>query len=202
LDTRELERIRFVAGRFGSLQGLRGAVVGGAYVAAFAATVLIGGWPPNEDIVWIALGSAVIVMVVVMLRLDRLYVSRFGRARGTGRMSWGHVLVGALMLAMAADRSLTPPGTPSTFFLTCGVVSVAVAIRDFPYRADHLIDALACVVAAVVFGRLNAAHGFTTAFATGLAILGAAMVVSGLFDHRILSTTLRAGEDVNHADAV
>ena len=194
----DLQRIAFVTRRFADLQGLR--------AVSYGAVLLVGAWinsllpldtSPMFGVVMVAslFGSA------ARLPLDRYY----GRTFGTLAVRPGTVQAGILPIeldlvvtALTFDVILL-----QIFDLRIGLGGVLLigfclrtVIRDWPLRMHHAIGAASGMAAVIVLALAppKRAEKFTLLlepavgefFAVSCALIGLALVVTGLLDHRVL----------------
>ena len=185
MDPQRLERIRLLSSRFHELQGLRVALAGIAIILAVGSYVMAAPVPTNNGAM-IALGASFLVMVPGMWWLNRYYAETFGRqVWKPGRFTWlflpAYFVVASLLNTFIPS---IPAGAPTA--ATVVVVSMWVAIRDWPWRAYYLAAPLAVAMAfpftasggGVIDPQLTLAVLFLT--------IGAAFVPIGLLDHMLL----------------
>jgi hypothetical protein len=185
MDPQRLERIRLLSSRFHELQGLRVALAGIAIILAVGSYVMAAPVPTNNGAM-IALGASFLVMVPGMWWLNRYYAETFGRqVWNPGRFTWlflpVYFVVASLLNTFIPS---IPAGAPTA--ATVVVVSMWVAIRDWPWRAYYLAAPLAVAMAfpftasggGVIDPQLTLAVLFLT--------IGAAFVPIGLLDHMLL----------------
>ena len=202
MDQQRLERIRLLSSRFHELQGLRVALAGIAIVIAVGVYVIAAPVPTNNGAL-IALGGAFVLLLPGIWWLNRYYAATFGRqVWRPGRFTWLFLPVYFVIASWlnAAIPSI-PAGGPTV--ATVVIVSVWVAIRDWPWRAYYLI---APVAVATAFSVTASGGGVIDASLT-LAVLflsvGTAFVPIGMLDHMLLVRLMkeaRASESVAAAN--
>ena len=185
MDQQRLERIRLLSSRFHELQGLRVALAGTAIIIAVGGYLIAAPVPTNNGAM-IALAVSFVLMLPGMWGLNRYYATTFGRqVWRPGRFTrW--FLPAYFLVAWLLNASIPsiPAGAPTV--ATVVVVSVWVAIRDWPWRVYYLAAPLAVAVAfsftASGGGVLNPHLTLAVIFLT----MGAAFVPIGMLDHMLL----------------
>jgi hypothetical protein len=176
MNKERLDRIRLLSARFHELQGLRLAFAG------VCLTVGMGGYltatpNPTDSGALIAVAASFLPVIAAMPWLNRYYATTFGRQ--TRRRTRYAALFLILYFVIAGSLHVSilsiPAGAPT--LATVVLVSLFVAIRDWPWRAYYVGAA-----AAVVIGFAVSASGVATVFL----LLGASFIPIGLFDHLLL----------------
>lgn len=187
MDHKRLERIRLLSARFHELQGLRAALAGAAIAVTTGAYLLVTPAPTNNGAM-VALVIAFLPVLPGVRWLNRYYADTFGRqvfdpkpyVRPSLFLLW-YAAIGTLL---NASIPAIPAGTPTA--ATVAIVSVWVALRDWPWRAYYL---LAPAAVALAFTATASGGGFLapgqTLVVSFLAI-GLSMVAIGLLDHWLL----------------
>jgi hypothetical protein len=190
MDQLQLARIRLLSARFSELQGLRVTLAGSSITVAVGGYLAAAPTPTNNGALVAFLLSWVPVFAL-MPYVSRYYQTRFGRQRWTAsRKMW--LFFGAyVVLAFALNAAIPeiPAGTPT--LATVALVSIAVAIRDWPWRAYYL-----GVTAAMASGFALTASGAGLlpahlTLVTLLLVLGVSMVSVGILDHLLLVRLMR-----------
>jgi hypothetical protein len=182
----QLARVRFLSSRFAELQGLRVALAGAALAFVFG-SYLMSGHPTHMGGM-IALAASFLLMVPGQWWASRYYATTVGRQVASRRSWWPKFAFVSAYLLVATFLNWQfpeiPAGAPTAG--TVVLMSLFVAIRDWPWRAHYAV--VAAVVATAfsmnVIGVDVIDRGMTltmTFFVTGLAFIPA-----GLLDHRLL----------------
>lgn len=185
MEHQQLERIRLLSSRFHELQGLRVALFGAAITVVVGAYLLAAPMATNNGAMVAVLGSAGLIAPGIWW-LNRYYASTFGRqVWKPGRFS-RLFLPAYIVMAWTLNAWIPsiPAGGPTV--ATVAVVSLWVAIRDWPWRAYY---AGAAVAVAIAFTS-TASGGGTLSPDLTLGVLfltvGASFVPIGLLDHLLL----------------
>ena len=210
----DVDRIRLVTHYYEDIQGFRRCFLGasllaGAWTAQQVPTTGFGFFVPFL----VGLGLA----VPANLWCDRYYKSRFGRVlqhrddavqRGTRR----GIVIGILFfIATQLDSRGAGHGLPSALFAVRAANVAWLLIRDWPHRKYLVLDVCAAVGASAMYIDAQAVRSVEEwlrnyRYWAGLGLLGASALVTGVFDHRLLATTLRnrrtALTDAEHVDAI
>jgi hypothetical protein len=185
MDQPQLDRIRLLSSRFHELQGLRVVVAGVAILVAVGGYLLAAPAPTNNGAM-IALAASFLLMAPGVWWLNRYYAETFGRqvwkpGKGSKWFLPAYLVIGWVLNATIPS---IPAGGPTV--ATVVVVSVWVAMRDWPWRAYYLI---APAAVAIAFSLTASGGGVINPHFT-LALLflttGAAFVPIGLLDHMLL----------------
>lgn len=192
MDQRQLERIRLLSARFHELQGLRVACSGASMaivVGGYLGSSLIGAPQPTNNGAIVAMLASFVPFIAVLRRLNRYYADNFGRLVWTPpRHTPLLMLLMSLYLIVGfylnAKFPEIPAGTPT--LATVALASIAVAIRDWPWRSYYL-----GVTAALAIGfEVSASGGGTLppnlTVGTLFVLLGLSMVPVGVLDHLLL----------------
>ena len=187
MDRKQLERIQLLSARFHELQGLRAALAGAAIAVGVGGYLLATAEPTNNG----ALGALVVSFVPVVPGvwwLNRYYAATFGRQVFTPkpfvRPALFLLAYTAVGMVLNATIPAIPAGAPTVAVVA--LVSVWVALRDWPWRAYYLLVpaalALAFTVTASGGGALDPGLTLSVLFVT----LGVSMAAVGLLDHLLL----------------
>lgn len=200
MDQQRLERIRLLSSRFHELQGLRVALAGIAIIIAVGGYLIAAPVPTNNGAM-IALAASFVLMGPSMWWLNRYYAATFGRqVWKPGRFTWlflpAYFVVASLLNASIPS---IPAGAPTA--ATVVVVSVWVAIRDWPWRAYYLAAPLAVAMAftftASGGGVMNPHLTLAVIFLT----IGASFVPIGMLDHMLLVKLMKEARAPESATA-
>jgi hypothetical protein len=187
----DVRRIAFVSERFLELQGLIPAAFGGALLLAAVMQQALGGDRP---------GGATQMMMFAILAgsmpatvfLQRSYKRAFGDVVATGRQKFVAALQTMLVQVGATIDMLRAfdghPTGPSFAALALVAYSIAIVVRDWPWRSHHIIAAGAGLAGAYATASLG-----VPAYLLAFTLIGFALVVTGLFDHHLLASVLRPG---------
>ena len=185
MDQQRLERIRLLSSRFHELQGLRVALAGTAIIIAVGGYLIAAPVPTNNGAM-IALAASFVLMGPGVWWVSRYYAATFGRqVWKPGRFTWlflpAYFVVASLLNAWIPS---IPAGGPTA--ATVVILSVWVAIRDWPWRAYYLAAPVAVAMAftftASGGGAINPDLTLSVMFLT----LGASLVPIGVLDHMLL----------------
>lgn len=199
------EQTRFVTERYWELQGLRSVLVGGAYVAVFGLTFVVAGPAPSDIAMVLALAAAFAIILPGMLWLDRYYANTFGTIEPSKATRRKAILVvpGTLFLTMFVERALDLRQM-TLFFAACAVFELWIVFRDWPQRPYHLLGSVAAMFAVAL--QLTGPVDRTGLPIAAFFVVGAAIVVTGMLDHKLLAATLHGARPCNppgaHADTV
>ncbi len=182
----DLARIRFVAGSFYYLQGLR-LVPLGLWTIAFAA-----GWFGRQGDCTVSLPT--LILVIVLYKLIGVYYDRhFGRVERSAadrRLDW-------ISLAIAVDAIWLATWVDSTGKLPISLLGLALAgfllsvhLRSpGGYRLYYAI--LAALLALLSLAPLALRQAPKDISPLLLAALGGAYIVGGVLDHLVLARSLK-----------
>ena len=200
MESVDLRRIAFVTRRFGDLQGIRTVVYGAALLVGISIHSLFPRDYP-DPLLSIALFAS-LLGGAARVTLDRYYGRTFGNLAaqrtwrnpqpGTQFALVPNVVLSGLMLDILLAASLDVRiGLGGVALLA---VSLRVVLQDWPHRPHYVIGAVAGVGAVIVVTlappratsglSLDPATGQYFALACGL--IGLALAVIGLLDHRQL----------------
>ena len=205
MDPRELLRIAFVTRRFADLQGLR--------TIAYGAALLVGvsiqaGFPRDASSPMLGLVMfASLFGGAARITLDRYYRRTFGAlaATVTTYALLPDLVVSGLMLdAMLVMGDIRIGIGGIVLFGLC----LRILIRDWPHRPHYAIGVAAGVGAVISF---TLAPPRTTSnfmldpavaqyFAVGCGLVGVALVLMGLLDHRLLVHAMWRQRSADAAD--
>ena len=200
MDQQRLEHIRLLSSRFHELQGLRIVLAGIAIVIAVGGYLIVAPVPTNNGAM-IALAASFALMGPGVWWLNRYYAATFGRqVWKSGRFTWlflpAYLVVASLLHASVPS---IPAGAPTA--ATVVILSVWVAIRDWPWRAYYLA---APVAVATAFAFTASGGGGVNPHLT-LAILfvtiGISFVPIGVLDHMLLVKLMNEARQPESATA-
>ena len=185
MDRQRLERIRLASSRFHELQGLRVVLAGIAIIIAVGGYLIVAPVPTNNGAM-ITLAASFVLMAPGIWWLNRYYAATFGRqVWKPGRFTWlflpAYFVVASVL--NAAIPSI-PAGAPTA--ATVVVVSVWVAIRDWPWRAYYLAAPVAVAMAFTVTASGGGVIDPHLTLAVMFLTIGAAFVPIGMLDHMLL----------------
>jgi hypothetical protein len=192
-----LARIRLVTERFNELQGLRAALIGSAFAFAMMGCLIATGWRDNGIALFVALGLALVLIMLGEPWLDGYYAATFGRvAAPSAPEKW---LVPAGVVVIVALTVFGPHH--GGIFLFLGTRSLWIAIRDWPLSQHHFFSAAAAAIAAATQLTDVARQAPDSAFAAGFLLVGVVTTMTGFADHRLLAESVdrRARERGNTA---
>lgn len=197
LDAR---RIRYVAGNYRQLQGLRNVALGAACAAGGLTYILVPTAPAAMTVaLWVGLGLSWLA--------GRYYERTFGQVRASDS-HWVSGLYAARIALRAAAVVLVIiaviAGVP--LYVILGLLGLAFAV-GYPFYLQHQGGlalrpywGVACVIIAAwsillllplpALTSLHRAKSSDTLFAVWVLLLGLAATVGGLLDHRLLLRTL------------
>jgi hypothetical protein len=205
----ELDRIRFVAQRFRSLQGLRHLVVIPAVLAAFwmQPYLKLLRYAGPEGAILGLLGTLTPFLIVVAVRplLDRYYSRRFGTVDTDLENEWPALLPDAVLLALGflLDMTWLKTHSPSAILIAGTLVSLHVTIRDWPWRRYYLVPAVVCAIGVWLTATVPEMRDATVpgALKTPMTILLLPLLLTAVMDHRLLTRSLPHNPDAPLARA-
>ena len=184
-----LETVRFVTERYEQLQGLRIVSIGLSFAACFGTYVLAGG-PGGDWGLIAAIAAAFVAVAGGMILCDRYYRARFGRVMrspaGEGNL-WVPITV-SVGTTIGGKLLHTSPATIAVAINAAW--ALWIGIRDWPFRAHHLLGAAGCGATVAALLSLPRPHRDMDA-AIGFALLGVVYVLIGFLDHRLLTSVMR-----------
>ena len=214
-----IERIRYVAGNYDNLQGLRYVPLGiWAFLAAFwDSGYEVPGWMPASDIGYIVLGSlplALLLWVTVgLFYYDREFGSVLGYAsaakKDRARPRTERVASNVFgLLCVSVFTVVSPPVWLFGPMLSWPLFVFWRSQRRFGYHHYAVLSALV-LLSGVLLGVLSTlgvvSVGVVVAgtwSAVNIVMVGAVLVVGGVFDHLLLSRTMRSVPEENRDQAV
>jgi hypothetical protein len=183
----QLERIRLLSARFHELQGLRVALAGAAITLGVGAYLFAAPEPTNNG----ALAALVVSFIPVLpgVRwLNRYYAATFGRQVFNPKplLRPALFLLGYAMIGTVLNATIpaVPAGAPT--IAVVAIVSLWVALRDWPWRAYYLIVPAALALAFFATPSGGGALASDLRLVAIFLALGLAMVAIGLLDHLLL----------------
>ena len=219
MDEAELARIRFVTSRYRDLQGLRQVAIVPLCLMLFWLQPylrLLRYQGPVEAIAGLILSVLPCLLIAaVHPLLDRYYARRFGSVAASEFWQWDTVGPAVLLIGgVLADAFVVGHRGPSATVVALGMLSLHTVVRDWPWRAHHLLVTFACV-AGTWMGMVlpippgDVAAGELTAFLRiTLTSVLFAYGAAGYLDHRLLVRTMpvhpeaSAELDADHADPI
>jgi hypothetical protein len=178
-----LRRVHLVTTRYRELQGLRLACYASTVAATCAAYLMAG-----LESAWTVFVAGGVIGAVIFFLRRRLnaYYATFGRVTIVDVPWQALVVTGAQGLAIFIDRS------PFLVVLSAlSVVSLIVAIRDWPLRRYYLFGVAGCSMAALLQLTPEALSAPHVVIPGSLAIASLAFIPIGLLDHQLLATTMK-----------
>ena len=180
MDPHRFERIRLVSSRFRELQGLRVALAG-ASIAVVLGSYLIATPQPTQFGATVALSASFALMLPGVLWLDRYYATTFGRQVKNPRERWPTLAF--LLMFWTLSAWLVPLLAAAVMV---GVMSLWVAVRDWPWRGYYLAATAAVATSFIAALSSAGAEQPGVALAMTYFLFGLAFVPIGLLDHRLL----------------
>lgn len=182
---RDVRKLRFVVEHYPQLQGLRQAVGGLSFVACFGSFALAGS-PGGTLGLLITVAGMFAISISGDRLVSRYYQSHFGRVvppspRPTS--FWWPVLIGA---GSAIVANVFRIGQTAAICAILGALSLWIVRRDWPFRAHYLIGT--CAAFAAFEYAISHGGSDNQTIAIAFVILGAAWIVVGLLDHRLLTS--------------
>jgi hypothetical protein len=204
----ELDRIRFVAQRFRSLQGLRHLVVIPAVLAAFwmqpYLKLLRYAGPEGAILGLLATVAPFMIVLAVRPLLDRYYSRRFGIVAADLEIEWPALLPDAVLVIVGflLDTWLKAHG-PSALLIAGTLVALHVTIRDWPWRWYYLVPAGVCAVGVWLTATVPEMRDGTApgAIKIPMTILLLPLLLTAVMDHRLLTRSLPHNPDAALAQA-
>jgi hypothetical protein len=194
----DIPRIAFVTRRFHELQGLTLVVFGASLIlGSVIAHTMPAGYPGLLLQAWNLPG---LFFVLATVFLQRMYRHTFGQAVSTSRQQFFAMMpVLSLMLGGMIDM-FVPTGrpAPSVAALALTSWSIWIVLRDWRWRIHYVVPAAAGIIAAMITATAPPLADYwvaidparTTAYLLSFSLLGLGMVTAGLFDHRLLASSL------------
>ena len=193
MDRLQLERVRLLSARFYELQGLRVALAGAAITAGVGGYLFATTAPTNNG----ALAALVVSFVPVLpgVRwLNRYYAATFGRQvfKPKPFVRPAFFLFGYAAIATVLNTTVPaiPAGAPT--LAVVAVVSVWLAVRDWPWRAYYLLVPAALAFAFTLTTSGGGALDSNLTLVVLFLALGVSMTAVGLLDHLLLVKLTKA----------
>ena len=187
MDQNRLARIRLVSSRFLELQGLRVALAGATLAILMACYVVVTPTPTNDGAL-IALMAWFVLTIPTDLWVQRYYERTFGRQVPKPRNLVRTLLLlnvyFVISMLLNSRFPAIPSGAPTAFFVA--LLSLWVAIRDWPWRAYYLGATLAVAIALGLSAAVGGVLDPSLTLAAMFFAVGTSMVPIGLLDHRLL----------------
>ena len=185
MNQNHLIRIRLLSARFHELQGLRVALAGACLALVVGGYLLAAPLPTNNGAM-IAMLLAFVPVTAVMPRLNRYYATTFGRQVWTPSRKVPLFMGLYLLIGWSLNASVPeiPAGTPTT--ATAALLSMWVAIRDWPFRAYYLLATAAVAGGLTLSAPVGGVLAPNMTLGVLFLLLGASMVPIGLLDHLLL----------------
>ena len=202
LDARELRRIAFVTQRFVELQGLVPAMFGALLLFDTMGALVAGGPARLSDAM-----QPLMLPAIFMGALTPFLQASYRRTFGDVVSTWHQKLLGGLPTTVILVGGVIDMGFefgtrsgPSFAAIALAAYSIAVLVRDWPWRPHQLIAASAGVAGAIVTAAVPAAAdrwgadpARAEAFLLAYVLMGVGMVASGLCDHHLLARSMGPG---------
>jgi hypothetical protein len=183
-----LDRIHLLSARFHELHGLRVALTG-ACIALVVGSYLAFSPTPTNNGALVALVVSFVPVIPGVFLLNRYYATTFGRQVGTPPehlrylpLFW-FLYFGLSVILNAAIPSI-PAGAPTA--VTAALLSVWVAIRDWPHRAHYLVVTVAVAIGFTVSASGAGLLPANLTLGTIFVLLGVSFVPVGVLDHLLL----------------
>ena len=189
----DVRRIAVVTRSFPELWGLQSVALGvWLLVLLLQRPFPLLGWLQGYGVL-----SSSLLVTIVLIRA--YYTNRFGRIerREDNRFWW--VLWLGITVALVDTLTFTR-GVPSAFFFTIAAFSAGTVIRDWPFRTHRLALAAAALFVSLMFAGITNDETRRAWARQTLPTMAVALIVAGVGDHRLLSTTLRGRK--TEADAI
>lgn len=187
MDQKRLARIRLLSSRFNQLQGLRVASAGALLATVMALYVVVRPTPYNE-------GALVALLVWLPLVaqsewwLRAYYARAFGRQVARPKNPVRVAIVFWMLCAVGVYLNwrfpAIPSGAPTAY--TVALVSVWIAVRDWPWRAYYLGATAAVAIALGLSAAVGGVLDPSLTIAAMFFAVGTSMVPIGLLDHWLL----------------
>ena len=188
MDQKRLARIRLLSSRFNQLQGLRVALAGALLAIVMAIYVVVRPTPYNE-------GALVALLVWFPLAaqgewwMRGYYARTFGRQvsrppKNPRRMALVFLVLFAIAWYLNWRFPAIPSGAPTAYWVA--LLSVWVAVRDWPWRAYYLGATAAVAIALGLSAAVGGVLDPSLTIATMFFAVGTSMVPIGLLDHWLL----------------
>ncbi len=197
MNEKQQARIRLVTRRYHELQGLGRCCWGLGLVAGslVAAHVLKSDW----GLLWVLLVFAGVAVPGTVVS-ERLYKQRFGRVAALdqdGPRRMGLLMGAAFGCAFIVERHFAGPGYPHPFFMVLAAISAWPLVRDWPLRKYLVVEVAATVLISALYVTVkpvalpdNDTFLRESFIWQGFGLLGLALMVTGMLDHRLLVSTL------------
>jgi hypothetical protein len=189
MDQNRLARIKLLSSRFHALQGFRVALAGATLAIVMAGYVSLMPAPTNDGALT-ALGAWAALMIPGEWWLQRYYARTFGRQvvkPQPGKLVRTLVFFSiyfVIALFLNSRFPAIPSGAPTAF--TVALLSLWVAIRDWPWRAYYLGATIAVAIALGLSAAVSGVLDPRLTLAAMFFAVGSSMVPIGLLDHRLL----------------
>ena len=185
MDQHRLDRIRLLSARFHELHGLRVALTGACMAVVVGGYVIATPQPTNDGAI-LAMMASFVPVIAAMPRLNRYYATTFGRQVWTPSRKLPLVLGIYMVVAWSLNQGIPaiPAGGPTV--LIAGLLSLWVAIRDWPWRAYYLGATAAVTIGFIASAPVGGLLAPNMTLGVMFFLLGASMVPIGLLDHLLL----------------
>jgi hypothetical protein len=197
VEKNRLTLLRLITQRHRELQGLRALVIMAACLMAYWSQpyMKLLRYSGSVGVMLGLIGTVLPWIIVASLTplLNRYYQRRFGRVLTTAQQRWGQA--GAVVLLVGAawfDLATVGRAGPSAVLIAGAAIALHVVVRDWPWRAYHLVAALACGLGAWLTATLPAMRieSDQDVLRISLSILLLSNFVPAWLDHRLLATAL------------
>ena len=200
MDDVDLARVRFVAGRYRELQGLRTVVDVVTFLVIWCLLQIFPASRSTVPYTGVVLLWGVFAMFTTWgaARVARSYRERFGVAvDGQDTSAWLRIFLIWLVIAQGWVLAAVPTGL--------ALYGLRVAWRDWPHRSHWLLVALVGVAFALAFPGGHSPHldDWQRRFVWAAVPV---LIFAGVLDHRLLVRAMRRAPhttpDPQHADTI
>ena len=185
LNADAIRRVAFVTRRFHELRGLLPAVFGAALILATIAEQAAGA--PEGYQYWALqpLLFANVMYTFGFVALDRSYRQAFGHPVGT---AWQRNAAGLFIFTVLIGGLIDSFLPRSVSLMACALTAYGawIVVRDWPWRIHFVAAVASGMTAAAVSALAPSGQDPLRVYA----LVGVAMVVTGLCDHRLLAASM------------
>jgi len=185
MDQHRLDRIRLLSSRFHELQGLRVAFAGACMMLVVGGYLVAAPLPTNNGAI-VAMLASFVPVIAGMPRLNQYYATTFGRQVWTPSRKMPLVVGIYMVVAWSLNHGIPaiPAGAPTTWIV--GLLSLWVAIRDWPWRAYYLAATASVAIGFAASAPIGGFLAPNLTLGVMFFLLGSSMVPIGLLDHLLL----------------